>query len=216
MSNSDHAPVVGENGLRGIVLGPSLTSPKEVAIELEDGREISVLPSALTLQPGGVWYLKPTEETGETTIPVISEDLEIAKRKQATGKVRVEKQSIPHYQAVSMPLTRETAEVKRVFIDKPVNGPMSVRREGDTIIMPVVEEVATVHKQLVLKEEIHITRRRRTEHHEETVQLRTEHAEISRTDAAGQPVKPAALPPEERSILDPTKPKPSVLGPRRP
>ena len=115
-----------------------------------------------------------------------------------------------------MPLTRETAEVKRVFIDKPVNGPMSVRREGDTIIMPVVEEVATVHKQLVLKEEIHITRRRRTEHHEETVQLRTEHAEISRTDAAGQPVKPAALPPEERSILDPTKPKPSVLGPRRP
>jgi len=236
MADQDHAPVVGDNGLRGTVLGPSQNSPNEVAIALEDGREISVLPSALTLQPGGVWHLRTVEEPEETTIPIISEDLDIAKRKQTTGKVRVEKQSVPHYQAVSMPLTRETAEVRRVMIDKPVNGPMPVRREGDTIIMPVVEEVATVHKQLVLKEEIHITRRRRTEQHEETVQLRSEQAKVSRTDSAGQPlVEPAAdpalqpgvqpgiqpagqapiLPPDERSILDPTKPRPSILGPRR-
>jgi uncharacterized protein (TIGR02271 family) len=152
--------------------------------------------------------------------------LDIGTRKRATGAVRVEKESTAHDETVSMPLTRERAEVRRVMIDKPVDGPLPSRREGDTIIMPVVQEVAVVEKRMILKEEIHITRHRSTEQHEETVTLHTEHAAVERTDASGRPIAPqerpvtvgsddSPLPPEERSILDPTKPRPSVLGPRR-
>jgi uncharacterized protein (TIGR02271 family) len=229
MGDSDNARVVGENGLRGTVVGPSDAAPNEIAIELEDGREISVPPSALTLQPGGTWHLR-TESPAimenappETVVPVIAEELDISKRKRPTGTVRVEKQVVDYDETVSMPLTRERAEVKRVIIDRPVDGPLPVRREGDTIIMPVVEEVAVVEKRMILKEEIHVTRRRSTDQHDETVTLRREEADVRRTDASGRPVTVAGTdateqrtpPSEERSLLDPSKPRPSLVGSQR-
>jgi uncharacterized protein (TIGR02271 family) len=221
MADLDNARVVGDNGLRGIVIGPS-DVPNEIAIELEDGTEISVPPSRLTLQPGGVWHLQQEGSSAESVIPVIAEELDIAKRKRVTGTVRVEKKSIPRDETVSMPLTSERAEVKRVVIGKPVDGPMPVRREGDTIIMPVVEEVAVVEKRLILKEEIHVTRRRTTEQHQETVTLHNEQAGIQRSDASGQPAatppaQPASapIPSEERSMIDPTKPRPNILSSRQ-
>jgi uncharacterized protein (TIGR02271 family) len=215
MAEQDHAQVIGENGLTGIVLGPSNTSPNEIAIALDDGREISVHPSALTLRPGGVWYLRSddSDKKDQTVIPVIAEELDIGKRKRVTGAVRVQKKAVPHDEKVSMPLTSERADVKRVLIDKPVDGPLPVRREGDTIIMPVVEEVAVFEKRMILKEEIHITRRRTTQQHQETVTLHTEQADVQRTDPSGRPTGP--LPSEERSILDPSKARPSLLGSRQ-
>jgi uncharacterized protein (TIGR02271 family) len=188
-----------------------------------------VPPSALTLQPGGTWYLRTEnaavaeKSSAETVVPVIAEELDISKSKRPTGAVRVEKQAVQHDETVSMPLTRERAEVKRVIVDRPVDGPLPVRREGDTIIMPVVEEVAVVEKRMILKEEIHVTRRRSTEQHDETVTLRREEADVRRTDASGRPVTVAGtaaaeqptLPSEERSLLDPSKPRPSLVGSQR-
>jgi uncharacterized protein (TIGR02271 family) len=225
MDDADYARVVGDGNLRGIVLGPSRQAPDEVAIELDDGREISVPASSLRLQQDGAWYLKrdPAENGhgGETVVPVIAEELDIGKRKKRTGAVRVTKDAVEHDEKISMPLTRERAEVKRVIINQPVDGPLPIRREGDTIIMPVVEEVPVVVKRLMLKEEIHVTRRKTTDQHDETVTVRSENANIERVDAegnqvhstAGERVEHRELDPEERSILDPTKPRESVLGP---
>jgi len=64
MANQKQSRVVGENGVRGTVLGPSDTSPDEIAIGLDDGREISVPPSALTLRPEGGWYLRTEDALG--------------------------------------------------------------------------------------------------------------------------------------------------------
>jgi len=167
MANQNQSRVVGEHGLSGVILGPSDSSSDEVAIALADGREISVPPSDLSLRPEGGWFLRTgNEPEREIVLPVISEDLDIQKRKRTTGKVRVEKKSIAHDETVSMPLTSERADVKRVVINRPVDAAPAVRREGDTIILPVVEEVAVVEKRLMLKEEIHITRRRTTQQHE--------------------------------------------------
>ena len=170
MADLDQARVVAENGLAGVVSGPSAVAPNEIAVQLDDGREISVPPSALTLQPGGQWllrgdaiHLRPADSSGGTVIPVLAEELEVGTRKRTTGSVRVQKTDTEHEETVSMPLTRERAQVKRVVINQPVDGPLPIRREGDTIIMPVVEEVAVVVKRLMLKEEIHVTRQRTTE-----------------------------------------------------
>jgi hypothetical protein len=38
--------------------------------------------------------------------------------------------------------------------------PATERREGDNLIFPVVEEVLVVEKKYLLKEEIHVRRRR--------------------------------------------------------
>ncbi len=204
----DFARVVGDGGIRGVVAGPSENAPDEIAIQLEDGSEISVPSSAFVRQPDGTWYVH-TDHPGtfrelrrepgeETVIPVISEELEVGKRKRPTGKVRVEKGVAEHDESVSMPLTRERAEVRRVLVDKPVDAPPPVRREGDTIILPIVEEVAVVEKRLVLKEELHIRRHRTTEQHEETVKLKNEYADVRRLDAEGRP-----LTDEERGNTDP-------------
>ena len=55
------------------------------------------------------------------------------------------------------------------------------RQDGDTLIVPILEEVLVVEKRLILKEELHIRKHssERTEQHK--VRLRTEHVEIEQT-----------------------------------
>jgi len=47
-----------------------------------------------------------------------------------------------------------------------------ISQEGDTTIIPVVEEIVVVERRLVLKEEVRIRRVRTKEQHQETVVLR--------------------------------------------
>lgn len=200
---ADEARVVGDGGLRGTVLGPSDAKPDEIAVGLDDGREISVPSSSFRRQPDGTWHINNDwQKAEEAVVPVLSEDLNVGVRKRPVGKVRVQKNVTEHDETVSMPLATERAEVKRVIINRPVDGPLPVRREGDTIIMPVVEEVAVVEKRLMLKEEIRITRHRSTETHEETVTLRREDAVVERVDNSGNPL-PVSSQSEREGLLGP-------------
>lgn len=60
----------------------------------------------------------------------------------------------------SDPLFTENVHVENVPVNRIVDGPVSVRQEGDVTIIPVVEEVITIQKRLLLREEVRITRRR--------------------------------------------------------
>ena len=81
-------------------------------------------------------------------------------------------------------MTRETVEVDRVAVGRYVDGPEAPRQEGDTLVVPVFEEVLVVEKRLVLKEEIRITRRRVSETAApQRVTLRSEEIVVER-DAA--------------------------------
>ena len=53
-----------------------------------------------------------------------------------------------------------------------------MRQEGDTLIVPVLEEVLVVEKRLLLKEEVRITRTRTEVHSPQAVTLRSEEAVI--------------------------------------
>ena len=55
-----------------------------------------------------------------------------------------------------------------------------MRQEGDTTVIPVVEERLVVERQVVLKEEIRVTRVRTTERHQEKIPLRYQEAVITR------------------------------------
>jgi stress response protein YsnF len=84
----------------------------------------------------------------------------------------------------------DEAVVERVPIGKVVDEPPQVRREGDTIVIPVLEE--RLLKQVVLVEEVHVRRRRHTENISEPVTLRRERVDIShdRLDSDGEPDEP--------------------------
>jgi stress response protein YsnF len=60
-----------------------------------------------------------------------------------------------------------------------------IRIEGDVTIYPVVEEVLVVERRLVLREEVHVTRRRRVEHVGEDVPVRRTEARVERTTPEG-------------------------------
>jgi len=59
-------------------------------------------------------------------------------------------------------------------VNRTVDGPVSVRYEGDTLIIPLLEEVVVVQKQLRLKEEVHVIKKQTERRQPEQVTLRRE------------------------------------------
>jgi uncharacterized protein (TIGR02271 family) len=148
-------------------------------------------------------------EREQAVIPVMQEELAIGTRRVETGSgVRVHKSVEEHEARIDEPLTKEEVEVERVTVDRPVEGPVAVRYEGETMIVPVVEEVLFVEKRLVLKEEIRITRRRRELHAPQRVSLRREHATVERIGEPDPRVTPTDVgsasrdPDSSESLLD--------------
>lgn len=116
-------------------------------------------------------------------VPVIEERLDVRKRAIETGRVRIRKVVRECEVVVDEPLSVETVEVRRVPVNRPVDGPIPDRREGDTLIVSVVEEELVVQRRLVLKEELHITKRRSEAHRPRRVTLRAEEATVERVPA---------------------------------
>lgn len=121
-------------------------------------------------------------------IPVVSEELHTGARQVVTGGVRVVKRTVPHEEIVQQELHHNRVEVRRVQVNQEVDGPQSPREEGDTLIVPVMEEILKVQRVWVLKEEVHIRRFTTAETHEEKVVVSREEADVERLDAEGNTV----------------------------
>jgi stress response protein YsnF len=81
---------------------------------------------------------------------------------------------------VDQPLQTEQVEIERVAVNRMIDEPMSIRHEGDTMIIPLLEEVLVVEKRLVLREEVHIKKLKSVVHDPQEVHLREERVEIVR------------------------------------
>lgn len=114
----------------------------------------------------------------ETVIPVLAEELEIRTVPVVTGGVRVHRRVVEHEEELDIPIVREHVDVRRVIFDREVQGPLPVRQEGDTTIIPVVEEQLIITKRYLLKEEIHVTRTAHEERHQERVVVCRQEAHI--------------------------------------
>lgn len=119
-------------------------------------------------------------------IPVAREELHVEARPVPGGRVVVRKHVSVGDEVVDVPLTREEVTVERVPRDELVDAPPPVREEGDTTIVPVLEEEVVVEKRLRLKEELRITRRRREERRTSRVPLRREEVTVERVPAGDE------------------------------
>ena len=119
---------------------------------------------------------------GETvTLPVYQEQLHVDTRLAETGRgVRVHKHVRSHPHRVDQTLWHDELDVRHVPVDRVVSAPPAARYEGDTFIVPVLEEVLVVEKRYRIKEELHITRLRHASRHQQTVPLRAEHVSVER------------------------------------
>jgi uncharacterized protein (TIGR02271 family) len=135
-------------------------------------------------------------EAGETIIPLLAEQVEVTKQTVETGRVQVARVTHEREQLIDELLNHQTAEVERVRIGQHVDTMPAVREEGDTIVIPIVEEVLVIERRLFLKEEVRVRRVNSTERHQESVTLRHHEAVVTRlpveTPAVGEATETGA------------------------
>ncbi|XYJ08406.1 YsnF/AvaK domain-containing protein [Telluria sp. B2] len=134
----------------------------------------------------------PSDPTAQDPlrIPVVAEQLAVGTRTVDTGRgVRIHKTVVEQPVTIDERLGREEVEVRHVPVDRlvaPEEAP-TTRHDGDTLIVPILEEVLVVERRVRIKEELHITRVRREEHHQESVVLKAEQVNVERFDESGSP-----------------------------
>lgn len=105
------------------------------------------------------------------------------------GRVLIDKtvEMVPHEAAVDV--GNDRVEVERVPVDEEVDTPPATRQEGDTLIVPVVEEVLVVTKRYRIIEEVRVTKYRdiTTERFQE--ELKREVVTVTEEDAEGNIVE---------------------------
>lgn len=192
--------VIDENGLRGTidltVIPKTGSDSRLVLVRFDDGSQVFADAGTFTELEEGVFAFPgsfaqliaqtPTNqnktkfERNEIIIPVLAEELKIARQKVLTGGVRVHKTVTERTATISEPTLQEQISVERIPVNQYISEPPAVRYEGDVMIVPVLEEVMVVEKRLVLREEIRITKTQATVQNPQQIILRREEATLEK------------------------------------
>jgi len=130
--------------------------------------------------------------TDDAKLTLLAEELTVGKEAVETARVRVSKQTHTREVAVDEALLREIAEIETIPIGRQIFEMPSIRHEGETIVVPIVEEILHTERRLILKEEVRITRRKTTEQFHDRVTLRYQEAVVTRVQSASEAVDNAS------------------------
>jgi uncharacterized protein (TIGR02271 family) len=201
--------ILDKNGLQGSVISEEpLASDLEnhLLVRFRNGQEVMVPREMLFRHDDGIYQLPVSvadlrvvqegrgstdafnnaAEDQEVVIPVLEEGFQVQTRTQETGRVEIHKTVQERSEIVDQPLRAEEVEIERVAINRIVEQPAPVRYEGDTTIIPLLEEVLVIEKRLLLREEVHIRKLHKEVHDPQQVLLRSEQVEIVRKPGSGQ------------------------------
>lgn len=160
-------------------------------IRLDQGTQVLVPFKLLTPQADRIYRLPFSFDIpapghpAQMTFPVMEEEPHVGRRVIDTGRgVRVHKTVSEREQVLDQPLLRDELEVAHVPVGRMIDDADApqARYEGDTLVVPVLEEVLVVQKRLLLKEEVRITRHRRPASKPQSVRLRAEQVTVERFD----------------------------------
>ena len=126
----------------------------------------------------------PEDQTENISVPVIEEELEVGKRRVEGDRVSVRTVARERTELVEQPLESMEVEIERITIDREIDTAPEIRNDGDTMIIPIVEERLVVEKRLFLREEVHVHRRRVVTQFRQNVTLRSQEVVVERRDAA--------------------------------
>jgi len=191
--------IIRDDGARGTVVGEETAGG--LVIEFNDGSRMVVSRSVLVPQQDGTYRLwlgtgssanistgvtVPTgvsAESEEMVIPVIAEEATVEKHLVERAKVLVHKRIETREEVFNTPVFHEEVVVERIPVNRLVEESVAeVREEDGVLIIPLIEEVIVVEKRLLVREEIHVSRRRTTETDSQTVTLRREVVEVERIE----------------------------------
>lgn len=152
--------------------GPGLTDDVAAVVDVSTVVDVDLVEEDDVLQ-------------NESVIRLAEEDITVSKRSGDVGGVQVSRVTRTYRKPIEEILRQEKVEVERVALDQPVDDVPPVRQEGDVIIVPVVEEIISVERRLVLKEEVRIRKVETTEKYQDEVTLHKQEAVVTRLDAEG-------------------------------
>lgn len=164
-SVSDEVPYGAQEGLaarEGIGTSPVTaagigTSPREAGVPTEGERKL-------------------TERSGEVTIPVHKEELDVSKRQVDAGEVRVHKGVVEEEKTVEVPVRRERVRVERRDVtDRPA---MHASFQEETVSVPMRAEEVEARKRAVVDEEVVIRKDELEEERRVSEPLRREEVDI--------------------------------------
>ena len=124
-------------------------------------------------------------DAASLVVPIVEEQLIVGKRTVATGTVRLEKTVQEYQHTLDEPLAVRTFDIERVVLNRVIDAVPEVRQEGDTTIYPLIEERLILTKELILKEELRVTKRDTERRDTQVVTLRREHMTVERRPAEG-------------------------------
>jgi uncharacterized protein (TIGR02271 family) len=136
--------------------------------------------------------------TAEARLPLFEEAARVETRTVPGERVRLHSFVRERDERVDAELRDEDVTVERVPVNRVVATAPAVREEGDTLIVPVIEEQLFIEKRLVLKEIIRVTRHARTRTEQHTVRLRAEDVRIERVAAPDDPHESDNQQPEQK------------------
>jgi uncharacterized protein (TIGR02271 family) len=164
-------------------------------VDADTGDTLLIPVSLLRRQPDGAFSLaytfsalremgkKGTQDNADTVvIPVLEEEVAVAKQRRVTGRVRIHKTVEEREETIETPIVYDQVHIERVALNRLVSEPATQRQEGATLVLPVHKEVLVVEKRLMLVEEIHITKQQRQDHMQDTVTLRKENVTVEHVD----------------------------------
>jgi len=178
--------------------GQEVFVPSRMLIRHEDGRYyLPISIEALLAEQESSGRIHPMNDaTGRLTdevvgeqslvLPVIEETVKVQTRELLAGTVEIRKTVHERTEVIDEPLHTQEVEVERVAVNRYVDAPVPVRHEGDTMIIPLLEEVLVVEKRLLLREEVHVKTVRTAVHNPQEVLLREEQVDVVRKPGVGQ------------------------------
>lgn len=175
MENLQEFEVKVSNGRKGTVLRTSRFLDKREfnTVKFNDGAEVTVPSAILRPQQDGSFYLEerelnpggqqPNNGSGDESNPA---------QAVAAPETPLENEAL-----IDASLAKEEIEVQRIVVNRVLNAPLEIRVENGVTIVPVMEEVLKVEKQLILREEIRISKKRTYQRGPRVISLRKDGAD---------------------------------------
>lgn len=168
MSDPDATPST-QNWLVAVgIVDPSVPF---TVIQLDSGQVVS-LPTTLLTMDSTMERQEAPQATGNITVPVLSEELVIGKRKVPIETVRLTRSVETRTEKVHVPLLKEHWEITRTPRNEEVPERYGVRQDAGLTVYPVFEERVVTRTALYLVEELQVQKVTSTtdERIEETLQ----------------------------------------------
>lgn len=159
-----------------------------VRVRLPGGAVLQLPTDLVRHQPDGSYRAEVSfaelDPGDRTYLHEVDEQLRVETHARETGRVRARVVTETVEEPVEAAGWRETVDVERVPVGRPVDAVAPLREEDGVTVIPVYEEVLVVEKRLVLREEVRLVTRREPIPGPGSITLRRQRVDVERLPPA--------------------------------